>query len=135
MILKKYIKFQFNRIHIIGVLLIIAVLVFMSGNAFLYKDTVVRVTKVDNTFEYEEYGPNDEVERYYSQEIIATILNGNRKGDTVSLDNTYSSSGINDERYRKGEQLFISVSGESEHGQIKGKKRDWHLAFLICVFV
>ena len=135
MILKKYIKFQFNRIHIIGVLLIIVVLVFMFGNAFLYKDTVVRVTKVDNTFEYEEYGPNDEVERYYSQEIIATILNGNRKGDTVSLDNTYSSSGINDERYRKGEQLFISVSGESEHGQIKGKKRDWHLAFLICVFV
>ena len=64
--MKKYIKFQFNRIHIIGVLLIIVVLVFMSGNAFLYRDTVVRVTKVDNTFEYEEYGPNDEVERYYS---------------------------------------------------------------------
>lgn len=133
--MKKHIKFQLNKIQIIGVLLIVAILVFMSCNAFLYKDTVVLVNKVKNTFEYEEYGPNNEVERYYNQEIIATILNGNRKGDKVSLDNTYSSSGINDERYRKGEQLFVSVSGESEHGQIKGKKRDWHLAFLICVFL
>lgn len=135
MILKKHLKFQLNRVQILGVLLIVAFLIFMSYNAFLYKDTIVRINKVENTFEYEEYGPNDEVEKYYSQEITATILNGNRKGDIISLDNTYSSSGINDERYRKGEQLFVSVSGESEHGKIMGKKRDWHLALLICIFV
>lgn len=135
MTLKKYMKFKLNRIQIFGVLLIIGFLIFMSCNAFLYRDTVVRVTKVENTFDYEEYGPNEEIEKYYDQQIKAVILNGARKGDEISLTNIYSSSGINDERYRKGNQLFITVSDESDKGQIVGKKRDWHLAFLICLFV
>lgn len=133
--LKKYMKFKLNKIQILGMLLIVAFLIFMSCNAFLYKDTIVRVIKVENTFDYEDYGPNQEIEKYYEQSIKAVIVNGTRKGDEISLTNTYSSSGINDERYRKGEQLFVSVSEGAEKGQILGKKRDWYLAFLICLFV
>lgn len=135
MALKKFMKFKLNMIQILGVLLIVAFLIFMSCNAFLYKDTIARVIKVENTFDYEDYGPNEEIEKYYEQQMKAVILNGTRKGDEISLTNTYSSSGINDERYRKGEQLFVSVSEDAEKGQILGKKRDWYLAFLICLFV
>lgn len=135
MTLKKYMTFKFNRIQILGMLLIVAFLIFMSCNSFLYKDTIARVIKVENTFDYEDYGPNEEIEKYYEQSIKAVIVNGTHKGDEISLTNTYSSSGINDERYRKGEQLFVSVSEDADKGQILGKKRDWHLAFLICLFV
>ena len=53
MTLNKPMKFKLNRIQILGVLQIVAFLVLMSCNAFLYKDTIVRVTKVEYTLAYE----------------------------------------------------------------------------------
>lgn len=112
-----------------------AVLIFVSQDAFLYPDTVVRVQSVKNTFTDTNQGPNGETEEYYDQEIQAKILNVSRKGESIILSNTYSSSGINDERYRKGNQLFVSVGETSEEGKIIGKKRDIYLVFLISIFL
>lgn len=119
-----------------GLLLIFAaVLIFVDQDAFLYEETVAKVISVENTFSHEEEGPNGETEKYYDQQIEARILNGDRKGDVVTLSNTYSSSGINDERYRKGNKLFLSVSGNSSKGNIIGKKRDIYLAILTGAFL
>lgn len=133
--MKQFLMSKINKVYILGMLLIVAFLVFMSQNAFLYKDTIVRLSKVENTFDYEEYGPNEEVEKYYTQKMTAVILNGTRRGEKVTLENTYSSSRINDEKYRKGDQLFVSISETSTQGRVKSKKRDWHLACLICIFI
>lgn len=124
-----------KKIKAVGLLLIFTVvLVFVSRDAFLYSDTVAKVTFVRNTFSHEEEGPNEETEKYYEQEIRAIILNGSQKGKEVVLSNMYSTSGINDERYWKGEQLFIAVDNRAESGVIEGKKRDIYLAVLIGVF-
>lgn len=125
-----------KKIQAIGLLLLFAaVLVFVSQDAFLYQETVVKVTAVRNDFSHEEEGPDGQTEKYYDQELTARILNGGRKGEEIRLSNTYSESGVNDERYRKGDQLFVSLGRNSDTGSITGKKRDVYLAALIGIFL
>lgn len=125
-----------KQTKIIGLLLVFAaVLVFMQYNAFLYQDTVVKIISVDNAFSYDSEGPDGDTERYYDQSMRARILNGEKKGAEISLSNTYSDSGVNDERYRKGDRLFVSVSKDMKTGMIIGKKRDVYLVMLISIFL
>ncbi len=122
--------------RITGLLLLLAaVLVFVSKDAFLYSDTIVKVMSVENTFAFSNQGPNEEEEQYYEQAIEGRILNGADIGAVISLSNTYSSSGVNDERYRKGDQLFVTISKGNGTGMIIGKKRDVYLVLLIGMFL
>ena len=125
-----------KKIQAIGLLLLFAaVLVFVSQDAFLYRETVVKVTAVRNDFSHEEEGPDGQTEKYYDQELTVRIQNGRRKGEEIRLSNTYSESGVNDERYRKGDQLFVSLGKNSDTGSITGKKRDVYLTALIGIFL
>lgn len=119
----------------IGLLLVAAVLVFVANDAFLYEETVARVTVVKQEPSYSSEGPNGEQEPYYEQTIQARILNGSRKGELITFVNTYSYSGVNDERYDWGNQLFVSVAREETTGVILGKKRDTALVLLIGLFI
>lgn len=125
-----------KRIKVIGLLFVFAVvLVFVSKDAFLYSDSIAKVVSVQNTFSHEEEGPNGETEKYFEQEMEAKILNGPQKGKVIVLSNTYSASGVDDERYRKGEQLFVSIEKAGRTGIIEGKKRDIYLAVMIGTFL
>lgn len=120
----------------IGLLLLFAaVLVFVSHDSFLYPDTVATVISVRNTPSYSSEGPNGEEEQYYDQVIEARILNGSQRGNVITFSNTCSDSGVNDERYHKGDQLFVAVSGGEQTGTILGKKRDGFLVLLGCIFL
>lgn len=132
--MKEKVKIEpaFKR-KIIGLAIVnILIILFMFHNAFLYKDTIAKVLQVENVFSHEDYGPNNEIERYYDQNITAKILNGTRKNEKIELTNTYSDSGVNDEKYQRGDQLFISIGKSSKNGAIIEKKRD---AYLITIFV
>ncbi|MBD8972859.1 MAG: YibE/F family protein [Clostridiales bacterium] len=125
-----------KRRYVAGLLLIIAAaLIFVENDAFLYKNTIARVVSVDNTFSHVQDGPNEEEEKYYDQEIQAKVLNGDRKGEHIALENTYSQSGVNDERYYVGEQIFVSLRQDTDSGTINGKKRDFFLACLCGMFL
>lgn len=126
----------FNWILVAGLLLIFAaVLVFVSKDAFLYEDTVVRVTAVKNSVTDEIDGIDGGTEIYYEQELTAVILNGSNKGEVIELSNSFTSSGVNDERYRKGNQLFVELDKKAQTGTIIGKKRDFYIAILVGVFL
>ena len=125
-----------KRCYIAGLLLIVAAaLLFVECDAFLYENTVARVTSVKNTFSHTQDGPNDEEEQYYDQLIQAKVLNGDRKGEHIILENMYSRSGVNDERYYVGEQIFVSLRQQESSGTINGKKRDFFLACLCGLFL
>ena len=130
----KKVSLSSNRIRIIGLLLVfVAVLIFVSKDAFLYRDTVVKIIGVDDACVDEQEGTYGGVETYYEQQMKAIILNGKKKGDIITLENSYSSSGVDTERYRKGDQLFVNVDDDGEGGTISGRKRDFQLAVLICM--
>ncbi len=128
-------KLQMSWKGCIGLLAVFAaVLIFISRDAFLYEDTVVKLTFVENSCAYEEEGPEGEKERYYEQKLRGRILNGDRKGEEETFSNTYSDSGVNDERFRRGDQIFV-VLHAAGGGVILGRKRDGSLALLIFCFV
>lgn len=125
-----------KKIQPLGLLLLfVAVLVFVSNNAWLYQDTVGKVLAVKNSFSYEEEGPDGETEKYYDQELTIRIENGSQKGEEFTLYNIYSESGVNDERYRKGDRLFLSQGNSGDARTIIGKKRDVYLAALVGIFL
>ena len=137
--IKKIIKEKRKRIISICavIFLLMAAMVFTYNNYFLYKEDVVKITAVKNEEDYEKEGLNGEVEKYYNQEITAIIKSGEYKGKSITLNNTCSYSGVKDEGYKKGNYLFVSLSGSEDKlsANILSVKRDMYVMVLICVFI
>ena len=137
--IKKIIKEKKKRIISICavIFLLMAAMVFTYNNYFLYKEDVVKITAVKNEEVYEKEGLNGEVEKYYNQEITAIIKSGEYKGKSITLNNTCSYSGVKDEGYKKGNYLFVSLSGSEDKlsANILSVKRDMYVMVLICVFI
>lgn len=137
--IKKIIKEKRKRIISICavIFLLMAAMVFTYNNYFLYKEDVVKITAVKNEEVYEKEGLNGEVEKYYNQEITAIIKSGEYKGKSITLNNTCSYSGVKDEGYKKGNYLFVSLSGSEDKlsDNILSVKRDMYVMVLICVFI
>ena len=137
--IKKIIKEKRKRIISICavIFLLMAAMVFTYNNYFLYKEDVVKITAVKNEEVYEKEGLNGEVEKYYNQEITAIIKSGEYKGKSIILNNTCSYSGVKDEGYKKGNYLFVSLSGSEDKlsANILSVKRDMYVMVLICVFI
>ena len=137
--IKKIIKEKRKRIISICavIFLLMAAMVFTYNNYFLYKEDVVKITAVKNEEVYEKEGLNGEVEKYYNQEITAIIKSGEYKGKSITLNNTCSYSGVKDEVYKKGNYLFVSLSGSEDKlsANILSVKRDMYVMVLICVFI
>ena len=137
--IKKIIKEKRKRIISICavIFLLMAAMVFTYNNYFLYKEDVVKITAVKNEEVYEKEGLNGEVEKYYNQEITAIIKSGEYKGKSITLNNTCSYSGVKDEGYKKGNYLFVSLSGSEDKlsANILSVKRDMYVMVLICIFI
>lgn len=137
--IKKIIKEKRKRIISICavIFLLMAAMFFTYNNYFLYKEDVVKITAVKNEEVYEKEGLNGEVEKYYNQEITAIIKSGEYKGKSITLNNTCSYSGVKDEGYKKGNYLFVSLSGSEDKlsANILSVKRDMYVMVLICVFI
>lgn len=114
--------------------LVVSILILIGSvhDSFLYKETIAEVISVQTKASAQESGT------MYEQEIEAKILNGVWKGEQISLTNLYSKSLTVDEKYRKGNQVFLSLSEKDGalEGKIAGLKRDTYVfaAFLIFFY-
>lgn len=136
---KKYIRDNKIRIFSLLILFIIFVALFIwtNNNYTIYKSTIAKVMSVSESLDKTEEGPNGRKENYYNQVITAKVKNGKFKGEIVALENTYSSSMLKNEKYKKGDDLFINIrenNGEFT-GSISGLKRDKFIVLLIAVFI
>lgn len=135
---KKIQRFAKKRwIFIIGFILLLSAIVVSTHNTSFYQKSIVKVTKVEEEFLRKEQGPNGEVEKYFHQKISAILCNGKNKGEKVSLENDYSSTGYKTTKYRKGDSLFVTI----DHAKVKtkdkiiGVKRDYLLVLLVGLFL
>lgn len=125
-----------RKIALIIILLVgIIATCFVYNDAFLYDATIGKVISVENEFSHEEEGVNGEIESYYDQTLEVLILNGKYKGNSIDISNTYTSSGVNDERYRKGTQLLIALNSSGDGGSILEKKRDVYVVLFFVAFI
>lgn len=108
------------------VLLILAVIgcIFVAHDAFLYDTTIVRITSIETRHTETQAGIVSGQEHYYGQSITGQVLNGEQKGNTVSLYNQYTDSKVRDERYRVGDSLLVELGQDRMSGKILEQKRD-----------
>ena len=110
---------------------------FFNNNYNIYKSTIAKVISLENVYDKTEKGTNDIEEKYYIQTMVVKVKNGQYKGQQITLKNSYSSSMLMNEKYKKGDDLFISINENSSElsGSIIGLKRDKFIVLLIGFFV
>lgn len=134
MTIKRFIFFS------ILISIVLGSVVFVNHNYSFYDRPIAKLTDViieDVESVKDEYGNEDEI---YYQEIVAEIMNGEEKGQTVYIENQYSNSGAFDHPYSVGDEVFIAfeknVMNEGMSvGEITDLKRDKYLVVILWLFV
>ena len=126
--IKRYIKNNKGRFFTVLIFFIVFLVLFIwtNNNYNIYKSTIAKVISLENVYDKTEKGTND-----------IKVKNGQYKGQQITLKNSYSSSMLMNEKYKKGDDLFISINENSSElsGSIIGLKRDKFIVLLIGFFV
>lgn len=115
--------------------LLCAAVIFCKYDYGFYKKTIATVTAVTETVDHTEYGARNIREIYYRQKISAVIKNGKNKGESISFTLVRSESGVNDEGYRAGNDVFVSFSTASGSWSADGFKRDVYVVSAAALFI
>ena len=76
--------------YLIMIIISLITICFFYNNYFLYDTEIAKIDSIDEVFEGEEKGPNGDIEKNYTQNIVATIKNGEFKDKEVIIKNKYS---------------------------------------------
>ena len=137
--IKRYIKNNKGRFFTVLIFFIVFLVLFIwtNNNYNIYKSTIAKVISLENVYDKTEKGTNDIEEKYYIQTMVVKVKNGQYKGQQITLKNSYSSSMLMNEKYKKGDDLFIRINENSSElsGSIIGLKRDKFIVLLIGFFV
>lgn len=117
-----------------GLLLLgLVVVVATRYNAPLYQQPLIQVTATQTLHQTTTQDEFHNRDRQSTQQVSGRLLNGSRRGQTVQARNTYTASSALDQRYRKGQQVFVSLTN---HGvQLKDLKRDTVVLGLLYLVV
>jgi Predicted multitransmembrane protein len=102
-----------------------------------YTAPIAKITKAVNA-PSEKSKENSAGEKYYDQALTGVLLNGSHKGSQISMQNQYSQSGVYDDEYKAGDEVFVQldpVSGDKLTGTVTGLKRDKYIAVLSALFI
>lgn len=140
--MKKYIniilqKAKARKAICLMFLIYLAVVLFVSSDAWLYKMPIVKITEVRNEEEAKEDGTRGGKEVHYRQFLKGIILNGEHKRKTILLKNEYAVSEVTTQKYEKYDKVFVEIREKANalSGNIKGLKRDTGVAALLGLMV
>lgn len=122
--MKKYLK------YIVLFLIFISSIIFMNNNHALYKNPIMKVTniEIDKTENYKNDNLN---EVYYYETITGRLLNGLSKNKTIEVSNIRTFSGVYDNTYSLGDEVFVNDSLD----EIISLRRDKYLIPLFVLMV
>ncbi|OZI13030.1 yibE/F-like family protein [Bacillaceae bacterium SAS-127] len=125
---------------ILVALCFISSVVFVYHNHFLYDRPIAKVidTSVEDTVEMTDEHHNKD--QLVTQKITAVIQNGEEKGQHIDLTNKYSLSGVYDQAYQVGNELFVALDKRTNEeanltGHITNVKRDKYIVIIGWVFL
>lgn len=140
--MKKYIniilqKAKARKAICLMFLIYLAVVLFVSSDAWLYKMPIVKITEVRNEEEAKEDGTRGGKEVHYRQFLKGIILNGEHKRKTIQLKNEYAVSEVTTQKYEKYDKVFVEIREKANalSGNIKGLKRDTGVAALLGLMI
>lgn len=118
-------------------LCVILSLLFVQNNFYLYDDPIAEVVTVTLNEQKDTSDPTTN-DRLFDQTLVGQLVNGEQKGELITLENTYSLSGAYDHEFEIGDELFVSIqknSGSDLRGSIDGPKRDTFVLIAACLFI
>ncbi len=124
-----------GRIVCLLVFFYLAAIFFVANDEWLYKTTIVKITDVHTEKKKTTKATRGDKENYYKQSMSGIVLNGKEKGNSVTLKNEYSYSGVLNQKYHKGDRVLVSLNSGSGTAGIKSLKRDVHLAALFGALI
>ncbi|MBS8266387.1 YibE/F family protein [Mesobacillus boroniphilus] len=135
-------KLSFKKILFLSLFLlfIVATIVFVHNNHFLYERTIVKVLDTELVDKMEVENPLGNKDHLFTQRLIAKIKNGEEEGELIYLVNEFSTSKAYDHEFVAGDELFVDIDPKLEdkgelQGTIKDVKRDKYLLYVAWVFV
>lgn len=127
----------FLRALVIIIILLVIGIIWTCNNYYIYNKSIVKITKVNNSFYDEKENNQGEKEKYYIQKITGIVMNKEYKGKNINIENKYSSSKVADNKYSKGDEVFVTIKLNDGNlkGIISGDKRDKYIAMLLSIFI
>lgn len=116
----------------------IFILIFVYNNSFLYSKSIVKVTNEKTKYSHTDTNLMGYKEKYYTQSLKGTIINGAEKNKEIIMKNTYGKSLVYADSYSGGDLLFVENIKKSDDvfsGNISGKKRDFYWIFLLLLLI
>lgn len=123
------------RMLVLLAVFLFAGVVFMWNNHGLYSAPLAKIVAVQETFNRTEFGMDDTEEDYFDQKVTARLMNGVNKGAMISFDYVRSESGVVDEHFHEGDDVFVSYHQDLDEWSLDGVKRDQYLALASAVFI
>ncbi|MGH0600239.1 YibE/F family protein [Bacillus mycoides] len=117
-----------------------ASIIFVHHNYSYYERPIAKVIKTQLESSSEISDRNNNLDKIYTQSIVAQLKNGKEKGQLIHLVNEYSLSGGYDQEYHVGNELFVSIHKGTEKsvkitGDITDVKRDKYVLISGWIFV
>ena len=117
-------------------LICIGGVIFTENDYFLYDRTIAEVVSASEELTRSSPALINSKEYQYTQRLTVEIKNGEHKGKFATVTNKYSSSLVTDEKYSKGDKLFVDVngSGDTLKATCTGVKRDVYAVGVTMLF-
>lgn len=125
---------QFLILLVIG----LGALLFTFHNEAFYQRPLAKVEQVHNEKAVKQTDEFKNVDWRTKQHLRIKMLNGKYRGHVLTVTNTYSYSGAMDQRYRVGNEIFLTRVHEKNgelHATIAGYKRDTVIVFLVWLVI
>ncbi|WP_267200980.1 YibE/F family protein [Limosilactobacillus kribbianus] len=112
---------------------------FTMHNQRFYHQPIAKVVRVGKTGRARRTSDQfKNIDHQYDQRLVAVIMNGHYRGRRLTLTNTYSDSQPMDQRFRVGDQVFLTQLHQHRgtlSANIAGYKRDTVLVTLAWLVV
>ncbi|MCI2774171.1 YibE/F family protein [Staphylococcus petrasii] len=124
-----------NWITLIITIVMIALFVFTFFNASFYRTPIGKITQVDTTKAQKVTDEQHNSDLKYKQHLTLTILNGQFKGATTTIDNTYVKSQADTEHFGKNDKVLLHIQKSPKDATILEKKRDSLTVAIVGIFI
>ncbi|TGD23187.1 YibE/F family protein [Companilactobacillus suantsaicola] len=121
------------RLLIIVGLLVLLATTFTHFDSFLYHDPIIKVEQTQVTDKQTSTDEYKNTDTQVTQRVTGKFLNTKKRGQKVSFTNTYYRSQLTDNKYRTGQQVILSKSGN--HYTAKNIKRDTSVVFTLGIVI
>ena len=110
-------------------------IIFTVHDAWLYHIPVAKLTEVETMESGETKSTRGTQETEYKQSIQGVVLNGKNKGKIIGASNEYTYTGMLNQKYRKGDKVFLNGTRDHIKSGIRGLKRDTELVILLGALI